>query len=192
MVAVARIPRVGIRRSADAALTELYAAQWAPMVRLAYLLVRDQQVAEDVVQDALISIHRRWDDLADQDRAVAYLRRSVVNGARSVLRHRKVVHEKLAVQAAQEATRLTSPGADEVALGTLGDAAMLRALDSLPRRQREVLVLRYWLDLSEAQIADTLEISPGSVKAHASRAMSALRSQLTAQAPAPGAKDDPR
>ena len=171
MVAVARIPRVGIRRSADAALTELYAAQWAPMVRLAYLLVRDQQVAEDVVQDALISIHRRWDDLADQDRAVAYLRRSVVNGARSVLRHRKVVHEKLAV---------------------LGDASMLRALDGLPRRQREVLVLRYWLDLSEAQIADTLEISPGSVKAHASRAMSALRSQLTAQAPAPGAKDDPR
>lgn len=181
MVAVAGRPAAESRRSADAALTELYAAHWAPMVRLAYLLVRDQQVAEDIVQDALIAIHRRWDHLADQDNAVAYLRRSVVNGARSVLRHRRVVHEKFAAEAAQAKRLATAPSAEHLALGALGNREMLRALDRLPRRQREVLVLRYYGDLSESQIAHALDIAPGSVKAHASRGLAALRDHLATQ-----------
>ena len=171
-------PVAGGRRSADSALTQLYAAHWAEMVRLAYLLVRDQGIAEDIVQDALIAIHRRWEHLSDQDNAVAYLRRSVVNGSRSVLRHRTVEHNKLAVQAAADSRAAVTPSAETLALGELGNDAMLRALQRLPRRQREVLVLRYYLDLSEAQIADALDIAPGSVKAHASRGLAALREQL--------------
>lgn len=178
MVAVTRERVAGGRLSADDALTALYAAQWTPMVRLAYLLVRDQGVAEDVVADALVAIHRRWDHLQDPDSAVAYLRRSVVNGSRSVLRHRTVEHNKLAVQAAADSRAAVTPSAETLALGELGNDAMLRALQRLPRRQREVLVLRYYLDLSEAQIADALDIAPGSVKAHASRGLAALREQL--------------
>jgi RNA polymerase sigma-70 factor (sigma-E family) len=174
-------PVAGGRRSADSALTQLYAAHWAEMVRLAYLLVRDQGIAEDIVQDALIAIHRRWEHLSDQDNAVAYLRRSVVNGARSVLRHRKVEHIKLAAQAAAAERTAVAPSAEQAAMGALGNDAMLRALDTLPRRQREVLVLRYFSDLSEAQIAHALDIAPGSVKAHASRGLAALRERLIAQ-----------
>ncbi len=177
MVAVARERAGEERLSADQAITVLYAAQWAPMVRLAYLLVRDQGVAEDIVADALVAIHRRWDQLSDHGKAVAYLRRSVVNGSRSVLRHRTVEHAKLAPLAA-DAARTTGPSAEALALDELGNAAMLRCLERLPRRQREVLILRYYLDLSEAQIADTLDIAPGSVKAHASRGLANLRAQL--------------
>lgn len=177
MVAVARPRAIDEPASADEALAELYAAQWAPMVRLAYLLVRDQGVAEDIVADALLALHRRWDSLNDPAAAVGYLRRSVVNGSRSVLRHRKVEQDKLPIQAAREASNLAA-SAEHEALGLIGNAAMLRALEQLPRRQREVLVLRYYLDLSEAQIADALDIARGSVKAHASRGLAALRSLI--------------
>lgn len=165
--------------SADAAIASLYAAHWPALVRLAWLLVRDQGVAEDVVADALIGLHRRWDHLTDRDLALAYLRRSVVNASRSVLRHRTVESTYVA-QHGRAITDATAPSAENEALHELGNARMLAALDRLPRRQREVLVLRYYLDLSEAQIAHALEIAPGSVKAHASRGLSALRAHLAA------------
>lgn len=164
--------------SADQALEVLYAAQWTPMVRLAWLLVRDQGAAEDIVQDALVALHRRWDHLQDKEQAVGYLRRSVVNASRSVLRHRSVERDYL-IKAGPDAERESvAPSAEHSALGSLGNQAMLAALQHLPRRQREVLILRYYSDLSEAQIADTLGIAPGSVKAHAHRGLSALRSHL--------------
>jgi RNA polymerase sigma-70 factor (sigma-E family) len=165
---------------ADAALTDLYAAHWISLVRVSWLLVRDQHVAEETVQDAFVAMHSRWSQLRNQDLALAYLRRSVVNGSRSVLRHRQVEDRYLTAEnSARTARGLTSePSAEARALEHATGDRLLAALGRLPRRQREVLALRYYLDLSEAQIADALNISAGSVKAHAHRGLAALRSDV--------------
>ena len=165
--------------SADQALEALYASHWTAMVRLAWLFVHDQGVAEDIVADALVRLHQRWGHLDDKDMAVGYLRRSVVNAARSVIRHRTVEANYLARAGTRAEATATAPSAEKLALDQVGNAAILRELDRLPRRQREVLVLRYYSDLSEAQIADTLGIAPGSVKAHAHRGLATLRATLT-------------
>ncbi len=161
---------------ADAAVGALYAAHWRQLVRLSVLLVRDLGTAEEVVQDAFVAMHGRWHRLRDPDKALAYLRQSVVNRSRSVLRHRGVVNRHLAREAA--APLPTQPGADQAALAAEQRGAVLDALADLPRRQREVLALRYYLDLSEAEIATTLGISKGAVKSHASRGVAALRTRL--------------
>ena len=165
---------------ADAALTDLYAAHWPSLVRLSWLLVRDQQVAEETVQDAFVAMHSRWSQLRNQDLALAYLRRSVVNGSRSVLRHRRVEDRYLVAEnSARNAGGLTiEPSAESRAAQHATGHRLVVALGNLPRRQREVLTLRYYLDLSEAQIADALSISAGSVKAHAHRGLAALRSDV--------------
>ncbi|WP_310964161.1 RNA polymerase sigma factor [Nocardioides terrisoli] len=156
----------------DVALVGLYDRHYATLVRVAVLLVRDRETAEDVVQDAFVDMCRRWPRLRDREAAAGYLRTAVVNRSRSVLRHRKVVDRQR-----PERTD-TAPGADESVLSRSTRTAVLDALAALPRRQREVLVLRYYLDLSESEIAQTLGISRGSVKTHASRAASALREAL--------------
>jgi RNA polymerase sigma-70 factor (sigma-E family) len=165
---------------ADKALTDLYAAHWHSLVRLSWLLVRDQHVAEDTVQDAFVAMHAHWSQLRDRDRALAYLRRCVVNSSRSVLRHKIVVDRYLSAEtSARTAHGMTTEASAEArALEHAAGDRMVAALGRLPRRQREVLTLRYYLDLSEVQIADALSISPGSVKAHAHRGLAALRSDL--------------
>lgn len=166
--------------TADEALTALYAVHWRPLVRLAYLLLRDQDAAQDVVQDAFVATHRRWGSLRDRDRAVAYLRTCVVNGVRSVQRHDQVVTRENRAQAgsADAVGRAVVPSAESSALRDLEGSALLDAVGRLPQRQREVLVLRYYADLSEAQIADLLQVGAGSVKTHAHRALAALRAGL--------------
>ena len=159
---------------ADSALEQLYAAHYAGLVRLAVLLLRDQGLAEDVVQDSFVAMHGRWDRV-DPDRAPAYLRQTVVNRSRSALRHRGVVTRHRAEPLPDGAA------ADESVLANERRTAVLDALAALPTRQREVLVLRHYLDLSEADIAATLGISKGAVKSHASRAAAALRSRLSLQ-----------
>jgi RNA polymerase sigma-70 factor (sigma-E family) len=164
--------------AAESAVTELYAAHWASLVRLAWLLLRDQALAEEVVQDAFISVHAAWSSLRRADRAEAYLRRAVVNAARSSLRHRGVEERHLARERSNPAGAYGArphASAEDVALDHEATSAMVRALGRLPRRQREVLTLRYYLDLSEAQIADALGISNGAVKAHAHRGLASLR-----------------
>jgi RNA polymerase sigma-70 factor (sigma-E family) len=156
---------------ADTAVEQLYAAHWRPLVRLAVLLVRDTGTAEDVDQDAFVAVHGRWARLREPERGLSYLRQSVVNGARSVLRHRQVVdrHHRLAA---------ATPEAPDAALAVAERArrhVVLDAMATLPQRQREVLALRYYLELSEAEIADALGISRGAVKSHASRGATALR-----------------
>ncbi len=158
--------------STDAAVEQLYAAHWRQLVRLSVLLVHDQAAAEDVVQDAFVALHGHWSRLRDPDRALAYLRQAVVNRSRSALRHRVVV-EKHA-----RATRAGEGAVDGPSIGGARRDAVRAALLQLSERQREVLVLRHYLDLSEAQIADTLGISPGSVKTHAHRGGDALRKLL--------------
>ena len=87
--------------SADEAIAILYAAHWHPLVRLAWFLVHDQGTAEDVVQDAFIATHRNYDRIRDTGAAVAYLRRAVVNGARSVQRHDVVVRREAVAERPQ-------------------------------------------------------------------------------------------
>lgn len=164
---------------ADTAVDELYAAHYRRLVRLSVLLVRDVETAEDVVQDSFVAMHGTWRTLREPDKALAYLRQTVVNRSRSVLRHRGV-----RMRYADRAGQVTGPvvrvqhGADEDVLASERRAAVLDFLHRLPTRQREVLALRYYLDLSEADIASTLGISRGAVKSHASRGIAALRSQL--------------
>jgi RNA polymerase sigma-70 factor (sigma-E family) len=165
---------LGAGTAADEALRDLYAAHWVALVRLAYLLVRDQGRAEEVVQDTFVACYPRLAALRVDGTALAYLRRSVVNRCRSDFRHQKVEERYLA------AVREPLPGesAENVVLRRRADVAMLSAVQRLPQRQREVLILRYYADLTEQQIADTLEISPGSVKAHAHRALATLRREF--------------
>lgn len=180
MTATPTIAAAEVTLHAETTLEELYAAHWRGLVRLAVLLLRDQATAEEVVQDAFVAMHGRWRSLRDPDKALAYLRQAVLNRSRSALRHRGVVERYLARQSpASQPT--TAESADAPALARDRREAVLDALRTLPTRQREVLVLRYYLELSEAEIAHTLGISRGSVKAHASRGAESLRRLLTTQ-----------
>lgn len=158
-------------RDPDAAVEQLYAAHWRQLVRLSVLLVHDQAAAEDVVQDAFVAMHGHWSRLRDPDKALAYLRQAVVNRSRSVLRHQVVAEKHTRMSAGEGAV-------DGPSIGGARRDAVRAALLELSERQREVLVLRHYLDWSEAQIADALDISPGSVKAHAHRGSAALRELL--------------
>jgi len=161
---------------ADAAVEQLYATHYRQLVRLSVLLVHDQGTAEEVVQDSFVAMHGRWRSLREPDKGLAYLRQTVVNRSRSVLRHRGVETRYVASQPGA-ALRFV-PGADDDAVAGERRVAVLAALRRLPQRQREVLALRYYLDLDEAEIASTLGISRGAVKSHASRGAAALRSLL--------------
>lgn len=157
---------------ADTAVEQLYAAHWRQLVRLSVLLVHDQGAAEDVVQDAFVAMHGRWSRLRDPDKALAYLRQAVVNRSRSTLRHRVVVDRHARTTTLADVT-VEGPSVDGARRDAVRDALL-----ELSERQREVLVLRHYLDWSEAQIADALGISPGAVKAHAHRGRAALRELL--------------
>lgn len=159
---------------ADQAVTSLFAAHYRPLVRLAALLLRDSGAAEEVVQDAYVALHGRWWRLREPDKALAYLRACVVNKSRSALRHRRVVDRHALTQRPLP----DAPSAEAGALGALDSAAVVAALHELPTRQREALVLRYYGDLSEAEIADTMGISRGAVKSHTSRGIATLRLRL--------------
>jgi RNA polymerase sigma-70 factor (sigma-E family) len=159
---------------ADEAVTRLFEAHYRPLVRLATLLLHDQGLAEEIVQDAFVALHGRWRGLRDTYKALAYLRAAVVNRSRSALRHRGVVERYLATAALP----LDMPSAEAGALGALQHDAVIAALRALPARQREALVLRYYLDLSEADIAEAMGCSRGAVKSHTSRGMAALRITL--------------
>lgn len=157
---------------ADEAVRLLYHSHYTALVRTAVLLVGDVPTAEEVVQDSFIAMYRAWWRLRDASKALPYLRSSVMNRARSVLRRRAVAGRHARPPAPDAAS------AEENALATLERSSVLGALSALPIRQRQVIVLRYYACLSEAQIAATLGIAPGSVKSHAARALSSLRAAL--------------
>jgi RNA polymerase sigma-70 factor (sigma-E family) len=156
-------------------LAALFRRHHLELVRLALLLVGDRPTAEDVVQDVFARLQARDGRLAGRDDGgLAYARAAVVNGCRSVLRHRATVYRASAV--------LDGPGVQDSAEGQALLAEdrrrVLAALSALPRRRREVLVLRYYLGLSEAEIARTLGISAGAVKSSAARGLAALARQI--------------
>ena len=153
-------------------LTLLYTAHYRGLVRLAAYLTGDRDNAEEVVQDAYVKVFGRWGGVRDLDKGEAYLRQAVVNLSRSRVRHRVVVDRHAPAPPADVAS------AESGALDSLARTAVLDALATLPRRQREAVVLRYYADLSEAQTAYAMGISAGAVKSHTSRAMTALRHLL--------------
>lgn len=172
LVAAPALGTIPAARDADRAMAEIYHASYRSLVRLSALLVRDVGTAEEVVQDAFVSMHTAWSRLRDNEKALSYLRQAVVNKSRSVLRHRVVV-DKNAPKPPPD-----MPSAEHGALAQLERTAVIGALRELPARQREALVLRYYLDLSEAQIADAMGISAGAVKSHTARAIAAMRAVL--------------
>ncbi|MER6313727.1 SigE family RNA polymerase sigma factor [Streptomyces sp. NPDC001581] len=150
-------------------VTELYHAHRLRMVRLAVLLVDDLATAEDVVQDAFTALYRRHgEQIAEVDNALGYLRTAVVNTSRSVLRRRRTVRAWTPPPPADV------PSAEDHVVLDEAHREVLAALGRLTPRRRQVLVLRYWADLSEAEISATLGISRGAVKSNASRGLDAL------------------
>lgn len=157
---------------ADRLVTELYTAHYSGFVRLATLLLRNHAMAEEAVQDAFVALHKRWRRLKDPEQAVAYLRISVINNTRSIQRRWTVAAKHPDERPPDE------PSAESGALRAAAGDAVIAALRTLPERQREALVLRYYAGLSEAEIAAAMKVSRGAVKSHTSRGMAALRSRL--------------
>jgi len=153
-------------------VTEIYDGEYKSLVRLAVLLVHDVPTAEEVVQDAFEAMHTALRRLRDSEKALSYLRQAVVNRSRSVLRHRTVVDKNAPKPAPDE------PSAEHAAMALIERTAVVAALRALPERQREAIVLRYYADFSEADIAAAMGISRGAVKSHTARGMTALRSIL--------------
>jgi RNA polymerase sigma-70 factor (sigma-E family) len=176
LVADVALGSVSVDLDADRAVAELYTTHYRSLVRLAALLVRDVGTAEEVVQDSFVAMHGAWRRLRDSEKALSYLRQSVVNRSRSVLRHRVVVDRNAPKPPPDE------PSAEHGAIAMFERSAVIAALRTLPARQREALVLRFYADMSEAQIAHTMAISRGAVKSHTARAMQALRTVLEREA----------
>jgi RNA polymerase sigma-70 factor (sigma-E family) len=160
----------GQAESGQAAVTALYQAHALGLVRLAHVMLGDRSSAEDIVQDAFCGLYRRWGALSDEAKALQYVRSCVLNGCRTQLRHRRrgqiVDHLPSAVSA--ETSALTGEEHREV----------MTALRGLPHRQREVLVLRFFLDLTEAQIAADMGIGQSTVRSTTHRALAALGRKL--------------
>lgn len=165
----------------------LYRTHYRDLVRLASILVDDLGTCEELAQDAFVALQVGRGRLRDPAAAPAYLRSAVLNGARSHLRRRQTRRRFEALPGRADLRR----GAGTPERADLAERAgsdpnveadqrrtVLSALRTLPDRQREVLVLRYYLDLSEAEIAATLGISPGSVKTHAHRGLAALATHI--------------
>ena len=153
------------------AVTALYQAHALGLIRLAVVMLGDRPAAEDVVQEAFCGLYRRWHSLADTGKALAYVRSSVINGCRTVLRRRLR-------QRGVDPLTGDPPGESAEALALISEEhrQVLTAMRRLPSRQREVLVLRFYLDLDldEEETAASMRISRGTVKSTTSRALAAL------------------
>jgi len=154
------------------AVTALYDEHALSLIRVAHIMLGNRAAAEDVVHDAFCGLYRRWGHLADKGKALGYVRSSVINGCRTALRRSRLqdritIYQPAAVSA--EAAALSSEERREV----------VRALRRLPERQREVLVLRYYLDLTDEQIASDLGITPSTIRSTRHRALASLERLLT-------------
>lgn len=161
----------GASNAAQAAVTAVYEAHALGLIRLAHVMLGDRAAAEDVVQEAFCGLYRRWDRLAGPDKALAYVRSSVLNGCRSALR-RKPRNDIGGM------SPLSVTSAESAALAGEERRQVMRSLRRLPDRQREVLVLRFYLELPEAEIARQMGIRPSTVRSTTSRALAALARAL--------------
>jgi RNA polymerase sigma-70 factor (sigma-E family) len=156
---------------AAAAVAGLYQGTAVSMIRLAYIILGDRHAAEDVVQEAFCNLFRRWDRLSRVEGAENYVRTSVLNACRSVLRRRAVRGRKVLYE-------LPAPSAEAAVLTGEERDELLRAVELLPRRQREALVLRYYLDLPDDEIARLMGISQSTVRSTSHRALATLARTL--------------
>jgi RNA polymerase sigma-70 factor (sigma-E family) len=161
---------------ADSCVTALYEAHALGLIRFAYLMLGERQAAEDVVQEAFAGLYRRWERLSDPGKALPYVRASVLNGCRSQRRRHGRAPAGLADGLADAAFPVAS--AESAVLSAEQRRSVLQALRQLPPRQREVLVLRFYLDLPEPQIAAAMGIGPSTVRSTAHRALRALGHML--------------
>jgi RNA polymerase sigma-70 factor (sigma-E family) len=159
----------------EVALARLFDAHHTPLLRLAVLLGAEGD-AEDVVSEAFYELYRRWSRLRSPDAAVGYLRAVVCNLVRMRLRRLQVERKH-----ADHVIELVG-SAEAAVLLREDQRALVEAIKRLPVRQREALVLRYWLDLRESEIASAMGISAGAVKSHTSRGMATLTRIMEARA----------
>jgi RNA polymerase sigma-70 factor (sigma-E family) len=171
-----RIPRHGTDSEAARNVTLLYQAHAVGLAPLAVIMLGDPGAAEDVVQDAFLGLYRRWHALADPASAPAYLRSSVLNGCRTAARRRS--RRDAAADAVRTLAGGTAESAEALAMLSEEHREVLAAIRALPARQREALVLRYYLDMTEADVAAAMGISVGTVKSATSRALAALARTL--------------
>jgi RNA polymerase sigma-70 factor (sigma-E family) len=149
-------------------------ARQPSLLRTAYLLTGDRHAAEDLVQTALAKLYLSWDKVRDRQLIDGYVRRILVNEHNSLWRRAWKRHEVLAPSLPDRAGRPDAPD--------LGEAAALwDFVRSLPRRQRSVVVLRFYEELSEAETATVLGVSVGTVKSQTSRALATLRARATSR-----------
>jgi RNA polymerase sigma-70 factor, ECF subfamily len=160
----------------DEELAVLFRQHYVALYRLAYLLLRDAGLAEEVVMDSFVKTFSGWGRLRDTERAPVYLRRTVINTARSKIR-RQVIEGR----ATDRFKRMNPPLVAEPQLG-IEQSRIWELVRALPVRQRACVVLRYFEDLSEAQIAEMLECSVGTVKSQLSRARVRLQKAFDASA----------
>jgi RNA polymerase sigma-70 factor (sigma-E family) len=177
-VPAAAVPGGGAMRGSHG-VSVLFRERHAELVRLAVLLVGDRPSAEDVVQDVFARLCLR-DRLPDGDGSLDYVRAAVLNGCRSALR-RRAVARRFRISSGPLERGTMHASAEHEAILAEDRKQVLAALAALPPRRREVLVLRYWLGLSEAEIAAVLGISPGTVKSTAARGLAALARKLGEQ-----------
>ncbi len=170
-------------RDDEAAFTAFVAARWNQLLRTAYLLTGDHGKAEDMVQTALMRTHRRWRRIERDDAPEVYVRRVMVNLATAWWRRNRI-QEQVTAELPDR------PGPDAHAAFVLHDE-IWNAVRTLPARMRAVLVLRYFEDLPEAQVADLLGCSVGTVKSQTHRALARLRAQLSDDDAGTGAAPDP-
>ncbi len=170
-----RIPMASSVVKADRAreVAALYRAHAVDLIRLGVVMLGDRPSAEDVVQEAFVGLYRRWDQLSDTGNALRYVRSSVLNGCRSVLRRRRR-QQSLPGPGSAEPSASSAPSAESAVLIGEEHSEVLAALRRLPPRQREVLVLRFYLDVPEPEIARSMGISQGTVKSATSRGLAAL------------------
>jgi DNA-directed RNA polymerase specialized sigma24 family protein len=147
---------------------DLFATEADRLVRLAYLLTDSNPVAEEIVQESFIGLYRQWDTVREP---LGYVRTSVVNRARN--------HRRNQARADKGMVRLVDRGQHDLNIPDPG-GALLNALSALPERQRVAVVLRYWGDWSESEIARSLDCRPGTVKSLVSRALDELRKVVSA------------
>jgi RNA polymerase sigma-70 factor (sigma-E family) len=156
-------------RHATVAVTDLFREHHLELVRLALVMVGDQETAEDVVQDAFERLYHGWNRLREPSSALAYARSSVINGCRSAMRRSAVARKHAPKLAGTSGTGVAGTGSADDDHADLADALQL-----LPQRQREVLVLRYYADLDVAEVAATLRIAPSAVRSTCTRGLAAL------------------
>ena len=164
----------GAEADRDVIVEQLFRDHYPSLVRMAYCLIGDRAASEDAAQEAFVSLHRHWDGVRDSGAVVAYLRRATINQCRSDQRRR--------IRSRGAMARLPSPtnaaSSEDTALELDEQRRLSAAIGELPARQREVLVCRYLLEMSEAATSQALDIGVGSVKQHAHRARATLHAMM--------------